>query len=74
MHRLSTIQHADRILVMHHGQVVESGTHAELIGLGGLYSRLYELQFAARGGGIGRWGNGAISANASRDGQTETMV
>ena len=45
-HRLSTIQHADRILVMHHGQVLESGTHAQLIAAGGLYSRLYELQFA----------------------------
>jgi ATP-binding cassette, subfamily B, multidrug efflux pump len=45
-HRLSTIQHADRILVMHHGALAESGTHAELISSGGLYSRLYELQFA----------------------------
>ena len=45
-HRLSTIQHADRILVMHHGQVLESGTHSELISAGGLYSKLYELQFA----------------------------
>ncbi len=45
-HRLSTIQHADRILVLHHGQVVESGNHTELLRTGGLYSRLYELQFA----------------------------
>jgi ATP-binding cassette subfamily B protein len=45
-HRLSTIQHADRILVLHHGQVVESGTHAQLLAGEGLYSRLYELQFA----------------------------
>ncbi|HET9440465.1 MAG TPA: ABC transporter ATP-binding protein [Longimicrobiales bacterium] len=45
-HRLSTIQHADRILVMHHGQVIEGGTHGELLAAGGLYSRLYELQFA----------------------------
>ena len=48
-HRLSTIQHADKILVMHHGQVLESGTHSELISAGGMYSRLYELQFAAAG-------------------------
>jgi ATP-binding cassette, subfamily B, multidrug efflux pump len=53
-HRLSTIQHADRILVMHHGQVVESGTHAQLVSSGGLYSRLYELQFAASGPVSGR--------------------
>jgi ATP-binding cassette subfamily B protein len=45
-HRLSTIQHADRILVLHHGAVAESGTHSELVTAGGIYSRLYELQFA----------------------------
>lgn len=45
-HRLSTIQHADRILVMHHGVIAESGTHPQLLAAGGLYSRLYELQFA----------------------------
>ncbi len=44
-HRLSTIQGADRILVLHRGEVRERGTHAELLRLGGLYSRLYELQF-----------------------------
>src|SRR5690606_10242249 len=45
-HRLSTVQNADRILVMHHGELRESGTHDELIRKGGLYARLYELQFA----------------------------
>jgi ATP-binding cassette subfamily B protein len=44
-HRLSTIQHADQILVMHRGQVRERGTHQELLAQGGLYRRLYELQF-----------------------------
>ena len=48
-HRLSTIQRADRILVLHKGQVREAGRHAELLASGGLYSRLYELQF-----GLGR--------------------
>lgn len=50
-HRLSTVQSAARILVMHHGEVKEQGTHAELLARGGLYARLYELQFAARTGG-----------------------
>ena len=45
-HRLSTIQGADRILVMHQGRLVEEGTHEELLATGGLYRRLYELQFA----------------------------
>ncbi len=44
-HRLSTIQRADRILVLHHGQVAEEGTHAELLGRNGLYAKLHRLQF-----------------------------
>ncbi|HEX2204911.1 MAG TPA: ABC transporter ATP-binding protein [Longimicrobium sp.] len=44
-HRLSTVQSADQILVLHHGEVRERGTHAELLRNGGLYARLYELQF-----------------------------
>ena len=43
-HRLSTIQHADKIIVMHHGEIKESGTHQELPAKDGLYKKLYELQ------------------------------
>lgn len=43
-HRLSTIQHADKIIVMHNGEIKESGTHQELLAKDGLYKKLYELQ------------------------------
>jgi ATP-binding cassette subfamily B protein len=46
-HRLSTIRDADVILVMENGQIVEQGTHDELVGAGGAYARLYSAQFAA---------------------------
>ncbi|MBR5565599.1 MAG: ABC transporter ATP-binding protein [Roseburia sp.] len=43
-HRLSTIQHADKIIVMHHGKIRESGSHQELLKQNGLYKKLYDLQ------------------------------
>ncbi|MGH7886245.1 MAG: ABC transporter ATP-binding protein, partial [Candidatus Binatia bacterium] len=44
-HRLSTIKHADRILVIHKGEIWEEGNHDELLARGGLYARLYDLQY-----------------------------
>ena len=43
-HRLSTIQHADKIIVMHHGEIREQGSHQELLHKNGLYRKLYDLQ------------------------------
>lgn len=48
-HRLSTVQHADHIVVLQQGSVVEEGTHDELLALQGLYSHLYTVQFSAKG-------------------------
>lgn len=45
-HRLSTIQRADRIIVLHHGEIREQGTHQQLLAERGLYWRLYKLQYA----------------------------
>jgi subfamily B ATP-binding cassette protein MsbA len=45
-HRLTTIRRADRILVLEDGQIREHGTHADLLARGGIYARLYEMQFA----------------------------
>jgi ATP-binding cassette subfamily B protein len=47
-HRLSTILHADEILVMHHGEIRERGSHRELLAAGGLYQRLYQLQLSGQ--------------------------
>ena len=45
-HRLSTVERADRIVVLERGRIVESGTHAGLIARGGVYEKLYRIQFA----------------------------
>ena len=44
-HRLSTVQRADKIIVMHKGQVREMGTHQELLAQRGIYYKLYQLQY-----------------------------
>jgi ABC-type multidrug transport system fused ATPase/permease subunit len=46
-HRLSTVQKADLIVVLDQGRIVDTGKHAELIKRGGIYQKLYELQFQA---------------------------
>jgi subfamily B ATP-binding cassette protein MsbA len=46
-HRLSTIENADRILVMEQGEIVEAGSHQELMAKNGAYSRLYQKEFVA---------------------------
>ncbi len=53
-HRLSTIQHADKIIVMHKGELRESGTHQELLARNGIYKKLYELQLHKEADGSGR--------------------
>jgi ABC-type multidrug transport system fused ATPase/permease subunit len=45
-HRLSTVEKADRIVVLREGAIVETGTHDELLAAGGYYASLYRMQFA----------------------------
>lgn len=62
-HRLSTIERADRIVVLHHGVVREVGTHAELLALGQIYARLYELQYAGGVDAAGATDDGAVAGS-----------
>jgi len=49
-HRLSTVKHADRIIVMDHGRIIEEGTHAGLLARGGHYAELYNTYFRHQSG------------------------
>jgi ATP-binding cassette, subfamily B, multidrug efflux pump len=66
-HRLSTVQNADRIIVLHHGELREEGSHEALLRRNGLYARLYQLQFerpaGRRNGAVG----GAVLAPSDSD-------
>jgi ATP-binding cassette subfamily B multidrug efflux pump len=57
-HRLFSIRNADRIVVLHHGQIRETGSHAELMAAGGLYSRLWRLQALAADNGPAQQSSG----------------
>jgi ATP-binding cassette subfamily B protein len=51
-HRISTLKHADQILVMHHGKIIQKGTHEQLIGQPGFYRKVYEIQTGYEGESI----------------------
>jgi ATP-binding cassette subfamily B protein len=61
-HRFSTIQRADRVVVLQHGQLVDDGPHAELLRRDGLYRTLWEIQFGSDGTGNGRAADAAARA------------
>jgi ATP-binding cassette, subfamily B, multidrug efflux pump len=63
-HRLSTIQRADKIIVMHKGQVREMGTHQELLAQRGIYYKLYQLQYKDQEVNVARVPPPAVTANA----------
>jgi ATP-binding cassette subfamily B protein len=63
-HRLSTIQRADQIIVLHHGKIREQGTHQHLLAQHGLYWRLYKLQYA----------DGTLQASPALESEQEATV
>jgi ABC-type multidrug transport system fused ATPase/permease subunit len=51
-HRISSVKHADEIIILDHGEIIERGTHSELLQLGGEYSRVYRIQTQSAEGGV----------------------
>ena len=62
-HRLANVRHADRIVVLEHGRITESGTHAELMTRGGTYEELFSLQARAYGAGSDGAGSNAVGSD-----------
>ncbi|MGW6445179.1 ABC transporter ATP-binding protein [Lentzea sp. NPDC055074] len=73
-HRLANIRHANRIVVLAHGQIVEQGTHDELITSNGLYREMYETQAAAYGAATGSGTSPALRSAADDNGRTPSTA
>src|SRR5213593_1200159 len=73
-HRLSTIQKADKIIVMHKGQIREMGTHQELLAQRGIYYKLYQLQYKDQEVGVARAPSPATPSNGSPRSEVTTSA
>ena len=74
-HRLSTIRNADKILVMHHGEIREEGNHEALLEKRGIYYRLHQLQYQNGEGLSGRAGDPSIRASGpTQEGTGDTSL